>query len=110
MSSRRYVKRVWRVPKDRGAPYYMAALVHKAMVKHGWPAKVEMVPNNWGEGFQILHHDTGLEAANDFWQAAQVACRIVARTYRVDVDISPTGLVMFNKEYKVSTGGFFKEV
>ena len=109
MSSRRYVKRVWRVPKDRGAPTYFAALVHKAMVKHGWPAKVELVPSNWGDGFQISHVDLGLEAASDFWQAAQVACRIVARTYRVDCDITDRGLVMFHKEYTVTSGGFFKE-
>lgn len=109
MSSRQYVKRVYRVPKDRGAPTYFAALVHKALVKHGWPATVELVPENWGEGFQILHTETGQEAASDFWQAAQVACRIVARTYRVDVDIGDRGLVIFHKEYTVTTGGFFKE-
>lgn len=100
---------MWRVPKDRGAPTYLAALVHKALVKHGWPAKVELVPSNWGEGFQVLHYHEGLEAADDFWQAVQIACRIAARTYRVDIDIGERGLVMFLKEYTVTTGGFFKE-
>lgn len=109
MSSRRYVKRVWRVPKDRGAPTYFAALVHKALVKHGWPAKVQLVPHNWGEGFEVLHVDTGREAKEDFWQAVQIACRIVARTYRVDVEIGDRGLVMFAKSYRVTSGGFFKE-
>lgn len=110
LSSRRYLKRVYRVPKDRGATAYLAALVHKALVKHGWPARVELVPFNWGEGFQILHYDTGLEAAEDFWQAAQVACRIMARTYGVELDIGEKGLVMFLREYRVTTGGFFKEI
>ncbi len=108
-SSRRYVKRVWRVPKDRGAPTYLAALVHKALVKHGWPAKVELCPDNWGDGFQVLHHDTGLEASNDFWEAVSIACRIVSRTYNVEIDIGHNGLVMFLKEYTVTNGGFFKE-
>ena len=110
MSSRRYVKRVWRVPKDRGAPTYLAALVHKALVKHGWPAKVELCPANWGEGFQVLHVDSGLEAQPDFWQAVQIACRIVARTYRVDIDVTEGGLVMLMREYRVTTAGTFKEV
>lgn len=111
MSSRKYIKRVWRVPKDRGAPYYMAALVCKAMVKHGWPAKVELVPANWGEGFQILHHEAGLDAKDDFWAAASVAARIVARTYGLQdgIDITDRGLVMFHKSYRISPGGFFKE-
>ncbi len=109
MSSRRYVKRVYRVPKDRGAVTYLAALVHKALVKHGWPAKVENLPSDWGDGFQILHYDTGLEAAPDFWDAAQIACRIVARTYRVDVDIYPNGVVLLQREYTVTTAGHFKE-
>lgn len=109
MSSRRYLKRVYRVPKDRGAPTYLAALVHKALVKHGWPATVQLVPFNWGEGFQVLHHDTGLEAPDDFWQAVSIACRIMARTYRVELDIGDRGLVMFHKEYTVTSGGFFKE-
>ena len=100
---------MWRVPKDRGAPTYLAALVHKALVKHGWPAKVELVPFNWGEGFQVLHHDTGVEASNDFWEAVAIACRIMSRTYKVEIDIGHNGLVMFLKEYTVTTGGFFKE-
>ena len=110
MSSRRYVKRVWRVPKDRGAPTYAAALVHKMLVKHGWPAKVELVPSNWGDGFQILHHDTGLDALEDFWHAAEVACWIVARTYGLQWETNGRGLVMFQRAYVVAPGGFFKEV
>lgn len=110
MESRRYVKRVWRVPKDRGASAYLAALVHKALVKHGWPARVEPVPSNWGDGFQVLHCDTGLEAAVDFWQAVEIACRIAARTYRVEIDIGPRGLVMLEKEYRITSGGLFREI
>lgn len=109
MSSRQYVKRVWRVPKDRGAPTYLAALVHKALVKHGWPARVQLVAENWGEGFQVLHAQTGEDAAQDFWDAVEIAARIVARTYRVEIDIAPRGLVMLARPYKITSGGFFKE-
>lgn len=110
LSSRRYLKRVWRVPKDRGASTYLAALVHKALVKHGWPAIVRPVPADWGDGFEVLHVDHGQDAAEDFWQAVEIACRIMARTYRVEIQIGPRGLVMLMREYRVTSGGFFKEI
>lgn len=110
MSSRRYVKRVWRVPKDRGAPAYLAALVHKLMVKHGWPTKVVPVPENWGDGFFIRHFDTGEVAADDFWAAAETAVRIVARTYGVEFDHEVTGVVMIPDDYIVTKAGFVRKV
>lgn len=100
---------MWRVPRDRGATTYLAALVHKALVKHGWPATVQNLPLDWCDGFQVLHHETGLEAAPDFWQAVQIACRITARTYRVDIDVTDNGMVTILKEYTVTTSGLFKE-
>lgn len=109
-SSRRYVKRVWRVPKDRGATIYLMTLVHKLMVKHGWPAKVQPVPSNWGEGFFIHHHDTGETAEPDFWAAAETAVRIVGRTYGVDFDHAPPGVVMIHDDYTVSKAGIVKKV
>lgn len=109
MQSRKYIKRVWRVPKDRGAPEFLSALVVKALVKHGWPARAEVVPGNWGDGFQVLHKDTGLEAADDFWQAVSIACRIVARTQRADID-EAKGLVMLLRDYTVTPNGFLREV
>ncbi|TXG97567.1 MAG: hypothetical protein E6R08_06695 [Nevskiaceae bacterium] len=106
MSSRRYVKRVWRVPKDRGATTYFAALVHKTLVKHGWPATVRVSEHlNY---FLVLHHDTGEEAPDDFWNAVSIAVRIIARTHRVDV-IEQKGYVELQREYIITSGGFFKE-
>lgn len=110
LSSRRYIKRVWRVPKDRGAPTYLAALVCKLMVKHGWPAMVELCPGNWGDGFIIKHKFTGDEAASDFWEAAETAVRIVGRTYSVDFETPAPGVVMIPDEYRVTAGGFVKKV
>lgn len=106
MSSRRYVKRVWRVPKDRGATTYFAALVHKTLVKHGWPATVRVTEHF--NTFLVLHHDTGEEAAPDFWEAVAIAVRIIARTHRVEV-IEAKGYVELQREYVVTSGGFFKE-
>lgn len=79
------------------------------MVKHGWPARVELVPSNWGDGFQITYAGSG-SPGPDFWNAAALAARIVGRTYALDLDIGPDGLIMFNRRYVVTSGGFFKEV
>lgn len=106
-SSRRYVKRLWRVPKDRGALEYFAALVTKALVKHGWPAKFQLEPQI--DGFAIHSHDDGEALPEDFLGAVDIAARIVARTYRVDVAISGNW-VGLNREYVVTAGGHFKEV
>lgn len=110
LSSRHYVKRVWRVPKDRGAPTYLAALVHKLMVKHGWPADVKLCPANWGDGFIISHKFTGDQAEPDFWDAVETAARVVARTYSVELENVAPGVVMIPEEYRVTSGGFLKKV
>lgn len=108
MSSRRYVKRVWRVPKDRGASVYLAAIVVKSLVKHGWPAQSKPSPN--GEGFLIAHVDGRLceELPHDFCDATAIAVRIAARTHRLDVTES-LGYVTFNRPYSVTDGGHFRE-
>lgn len=107
MSSRRYIKRVYRVPQDRGPGEYMAALVVKMLVKHGWPASsVQLVHV---AGFQVLHKFTGFEAEQDFWAAVSIAVRIVARTYRVEVQ-EHLGTVRFLKNYRVAAGGHFREI
>lgn len=85
----------------------MAALVCKALRKHGWPADVRA--NLAGDGFQVLHHETGLSAQEDFWEAVGCAVRIVARTYRVDVS-EYLGHVTFNRPYRVGPGGHFREI
>ena len=106
MSSRRYIKRVWRVPKDRGASAYLAALVVKALVKHGWPATAQVWP--FDDGFQIRHFYAGLDASEDFWQAVSIACRIMARTHRIDIT-EHLGAVTFDRPCTVTSAGFFKE-
>jgi len=118
LSSRQYIKRVWRVPKDRGAPEYLAALVVKSLVKHGWPVKAYIfTKEDYCEGFQILHHKTPDNEQDGAWftygadlqAAVEIAIRIAVRTYRVDVSVA-NGNVAFLKEYRVTSGGFFKEV
>ena len=106
VSSRRYVKRVWRVPKHRGPVEYLAALVVKALVKHGWPAKAS--PLKFEPGFVVKSHDHG-DLPGDFAEAVSIAVRIVARTYRVDV-AEGFGVVVFNRSYRVTPGGHFREV
>ncbi|MCB5410305.1 hypothetical protein [Pseudogemmobacter faecipullorum] len=107
MTSRRYVKRIWRVPKDRGALEYFATLVVKALVKHGWPAKWEPVLTT--NGFEIQSHDHGNNLPPDFLHAAEMAVRITARTYRVDV-ASYGNVYELARNYEVTKGGHFKEV
>lgn len=106
MSSRRYIKRVWQVPKHLGPVTYLAALVTKAMVKHGWPAKSEEYDE---ETFVILHVDFGEEHPPDFASALEIAVRIAARTYRVDVT-QQGPFIFFNRTYAVTNGGAFREV
>ena len=108
MSSRHYVKRIYRVPKDRGATEYLAALVTKSLVKHGWPARWEFVDIE-PDAFVIRYnHPEGREAKPDFWNAVSVAVRIIARTYRINVSES-MGFVAINRRYVVTLGGHFKE-
>lgn len=109
MANRQYLKRVWRVPKTRGATTYLAALVLKALRKHGWPADIESVPLDWGDGFQVVHYKEGRQFGGPFSEAVSIAVRITARTYKLDLE-ETSGLVMFLREYEVTAGGFFKEI
>lgn len=106
MRSRRYIKRVWRVPKHRGALEYFATLVTKALVKHGWPARWEPAP--FTDGFTVYHVDHKGDLPDDMQNAFEIACRIIARTYRVDVTQS-TNWCGLNRIYSVTDGGHFKE-
>lgn len=107
MTAQRYIKRVWRVPKDRGALEYFATLVVKALVKHGWPAKWEQA--QFTDGFVIYEQgkDTG-DLPPDFQNATEIAVRIVARTYRLDVT-QHYNWVGLNRPYVVTSSGHFKE-
>jgi hypothetical protein len=109
MQSREYVKRIWRVPKDRGPAEFLGSLVLKALVKHGWPARLEPIPGNFGDGFQIVHKRLGHSAQPDFWDAVTVACRVVAKTHRVQW-VEHRGLVVLSREYLVTPSGFVREV
>lgn len=110
MSSRRYVKRIWRVPKDRGPVEYLATVIVKSLVKHGWPAR-------WGPSaydpwaFVVSSRDVipGDDPPADFRNAVEIACRIVARTYKVDVGVFD-GYVKFNRPYVVTAAGHFREI
>lgn len=104
MTSRQYIKRVYRVPKDRGALEYFAALLCKALVKHGWPASAEIK-----RGVIFLScKDHGLDHPPDFADAADIAVRIISRTYRVNATHT-LGLVELHGHYRVTSGGFFAE-
>ena len=94
------------MPKDKGAPAYLSALVVKALVKHGWPARATLYSH--ADGFAIDHYDLGQDAPADFWQAVSIAVRIAARTHHLDLS-EVSGSVLFNRSYVVTTGGFFKE-
>lgn len=77
----------------------------KALIKHGWPAKWEAVP--FTDGFAISYVGGGDDLPPDFLAATEIAVRIVARTYRVDVTQSG-GWVGFNRPYIVAAGGHFR--
>lgn len=108
MSSRAYIKRVWRVPQDRGPVEYFATLVTKTLVKHGWPAVWNPSTLPGYDAFLIEYHESKGDPGPDFWDAVSIAVRIVARTYRVDV-IEHKGFVELTRPYIVKNG-HFKEV
>lgn len=109
MSSRRYVKRVWRVPKSRGPVEYLATLLVKTLRKHGWPAEWRASPTD-PEAFYILHYEYKDDLPPDFSQAVGIAARILARAYRVDISEND-GHVQINRRYEVTLpGGHFREI
>lgn len=85
---------------------YLAALVVKALVKHGWPAVSRKAPGV--DGFTVLHHELGDKYPPDFLNAVGIAARIAARTHRIDIT-EIEGTIMFNRSYRVTPGGFFRE-
>lgn len=107
-SSRCYLKRVWRVPKDRGPAEYLAWLLVKAMRKHGWPADWRAALGG-DQSIVIVHKELGKQYPPDFRQAMEIAVRVTARAYRIDVT-EWDGLVTLNRPYVVSATGQFKEI
>lgn len=108
MTSRRYLKRIWQVPKTRGPVEYLATLLVKALRKHGWPADWRPCQHD-PSAFFLLHKDLGLDGPPDFAEAVSIACRVLARQYRVDIT-EADGFVTLNRAYRVTLpGGQFKE-
>lgn len=83
-----------------------ATLTVKALVKHGWPATFEKTDC---DGFIVKHIDGADKLAPDFVNAVQVAARIVARTYDVQISISENW-VGLDLPYQITSRGTFKEV
>lgn len=110
MDSRRYLKRVWRVPKDRGPAECLGTLVLKLMRKHGWPAvlRLDLESSPYG-GFQIAHDRDGLDGPEDFMAAVGIAVRITAGRCKVEVD-HYRGSVELSLPYEVTEAGRFKEL
>lgn len=102
-------KKVWRVPKNRGAAVYFGAHVCKVMTRHGWPAIAEEVKHH-DPGVYILHETLGADAAPSFWRAVETAVRIVSETLQVEVVFYPPYTVIFMHEYKVLPCGLMKKV
>lgn len=110
VTSRKYLKRVWRVPKHRGASEYLATLCVKMLRKHGWPAVWRPIRPDPERGFLLEHKDyPGEFLPPDMLEAVETAVRIVSRMYRVDVTYSEP-FVEFNRRYAVTERGTFKEV
>jgi hypothetical protein len=95
------------VPKDRGPVEYLATLIVKALVKHGWPAKWQPSPFN-AAAFYITY-DGAHDLPDDFARAVDIAVRIVARTYRVEVQ-AYFGQVELLVPYRVTSSGQFREI
>lgn len=105
MTSRRYIKRVWRVPKTRGAAEAFGWLVVKALRKHGWPADLLIEPHGpWP--CSVVHKFDGHDFPEDFAEQVDIAFRIAQRTYRVEIDRYKGGFE-FVRPYVVTSTGHF---
>jgi hypothetical protein len=107
MTSRRYVKRIWRVPVDRGPVEYLATLCVKALRKHGWAADWRSEPY-YDEAFTIFQMFRD-EPAADFLRAVEVCVRIMARTYAIEVT-EWRGFIQLDKRYEITRSRGFREV
>ena len=108
MSSRRYIKRIWQVPKDRGPVEYLATLICKSLRKHGWPAHWERLPHS-DQTFMLKYDGGGYDLPPDFYDAIGVCVRIVAKTYRVDMS-EDIGVVSIHRRYRVTEYGQLREL
>lgn len=96
------------MPKDKGAAAFVAALIVKALVKHGWPSVALGVSGDaWA--FKIVHHFEGLDAAPEYWAAVETAARIVARAYRVQIEVEGGRVVLLHR-YRVTPRGTLERI
>lgn len=108
MSSRRYIARIWQVPKDRGPVEYIATLMCKALRKHGWPAKWAVLGD--GSSSFMIHYDGKLYMPpDDFADAVSSCARIIAKTYRIDL-AEDLGAVTLLRRYRVTEYGQLREI
>jgi hypothetical protein len=110
MQSRRYLERLWRVPKDQGALHMFATLTVKALRKHGWPA-------DWREGespltfyiFYLAGDDRQPvefdEMPHDFSAAADDCVCNLASQHDVQLSVF-YGRVRLLRYYTIKKGGF----
>lgn len=104
MTSRRYIKRIWRVPKHRGAAEAFVTIVCKALRKHGWPA--DWRPLQVDQWRLQIFHKFEADPPPDFLEQVAIAVRIAARTYRVEVDFGHDSLEL-SRSYVVTPTGHF---
>ena len=108
LSSRRYIKRIWQVPKDRGPVEYIATLCVKALRKHGWPVDWQRLPHT-AQSFMFTHNGGGYDLPPDLADAIAICCRIVAKTYRIDMS-EDLGVVTVHRRYRVTEYGQLREI
>jgi hypothetical protein len=110
--SRRYIERIWRVPKDKGAVHFFASLCVKALIKHGWPSFYLDAedPLSFYIGYiGETRADNRLwdDLPADFTNAVAQAVAVVARQHRMQSDVSTLhGRVSIARKYTVKVGGF----
>jgi hypothetical protein len=107
MSSRRYVKRIHRVPKHMGAVNMVGALIVKLMIKHGWP--VDYTYSDIDLSVSVKHADDPLGWRDDMQHALDIAVSIVARTYGLSLSIFNQA-VYLDYDYYVDPYGAIKRV
>lgn len=116
--NRRYLKRIWRVPKPAksGSGKFLpvrpderfAVLVVKMLRKHGWPAEHVLVRGTDFGAFDLLYEGRDVPP-DDYLAAVGTAVRICASAHKVRVT-HWGGCVTFDTQYVVMMDGRFKEL
>lgn len=109
-SSRAYIKRPWRLPKDRGPLEFFTAKVVKTLVKHGWPAVYTCTPI---QGAVITHKLLGSQAGVDFGNAVRAAVCVTARDFNIHAEVYEFHgdfTIIFGAVYTLTPSAKFREV